>query len=92
MTHKAKKIYIIISRVVSAVVAVAAVILGILYFAVDSLKEVFLIKNFPIITVCVSGAILIARILVEDVIFHKDFNAEPDKINTDCKSDISDKK
>ena len=87
MSERAKKIYTIIVRAVSAVVAVATVILCIIYFAVDSLKDAFMIKNFPIIVVGITAVILLVKILVEDVIFRKDFRTMPNKSDNGNQSD-----
>lgn len=88
MTDRAKKIYIVIYRTFCAVFAAATVILCILYFTVDSLKEVFIIKNFPIIVVGISSVMFLIRILVEDVVFRKDFHTIPGKSNNEKNSDI----
>ncbi len=86
MTDKAKKIYTVTIMAISAVVAVAAITVLVLYFAVESLREVFIIKNCPIIVVCVLGVIIVTRILVENVIFRKDFVAGSGKYNGENKS------
>lgn len=82
MTDKAKKIYNVIYMTLSAVFAVATLVLGILYFTVENLKEVFIIKNSPIILAAIAITMTLIRILVEDVIFRKDFHTT-DIIDTD---------
>ena len=89
MSDRAKRLYTIIVRAVSAVVAVATVILCIIYFAVDSLKDAFIIKNFPIIVVGITAVILLVKILVEDVIFRKDFRTIPNKSDNGNHSDTA---